>query len=119
VSALAALATATAFNLFCVGTSVVTLSSGPSPPTKFTNTLRIDLSGGRWCEYDCRVSHAILLQSETQLILSNYPPGSDRGLSVHRETGTYDELLKLGGVTNHRVGQCEVRPFTGLPTRKF
>lgn len=114
------------FNLVCSG-ELTTNEDGHRETEEYTQTLRVDLDGGRWCADHCEVVHSIDRVSPTEITLQSYDtdgPGVRLIVLsfVNRVTGRhYSAAIATPGgevapVTGfRREGTCEKVAFSGLP----
>lgn len=120
----AAAATASAFNLVCVGTQ----TSGPIEPVakiekkeQVAREYRVDLEANRWCVGSCEQSYPIAGVEPYRLYLdrdkSDDPISSY--IAINREDGQIITRIKFGNSVTSMIGECRIAPFTGLPVRRF
>lgn len=126
ILALALVAQATGqFDLICTGQQFDRLQGGRG--TAFETHLRIDLEANRWCADECVAGRQIISATPDKLVLEKVEPGS-RGLRISRSTeinrieGSYEAWFSLIGASIQQArqeAQCELAPFSGMPTPRF
>lgn len=124
----AAAATALAFNLICSGQAWDSYKILAPAENKraFEITYHVDLSTKRYCSGKCTVTAPIKEVTPTQIVFELEERGTmdDTLTYVSRESGRYFDRTRryISGDTvmvNVAEGECQIAPFTGLPTPKF
>ena len=106
------------FDLVCTGVEITTPQTpGKKPYESFTETLRVDLQSGQWCEKECEVRLRIVEVHENAILFQS---GKNRyGLEewrfVSRQDGEYHWSVKGSTFDIGRGGTCERAPFSGFP----
>lgn len=117
----AVLALASAFNLSCE--LRMTAYDGKVAPIvvgELHRDLRIDLSAMRWCQGECEETQPIERVTEAELTLvSEDMPRLSINLTINRESGRYEHRFSLDELWFRELGQCEARPFSGFPRKRF
>lgn len=120
---LAAAATASAFNLVCVGTQTVKTAepSVKTEETRETREYRIDLDARRWCVGQCTNSFPIASVEPYRLYLDKDKTTDpiNSWIMINREDGQIIARNMFGSYVNSFIGMCVATPFTGLPNRQF
>lgn len=113
-----ALASAAAFNLVCLQTTLDGKAVKRDPVV-----YRVDMDAGRYCSDECLESEEIDKVTDLELFLMLKTTGRIQFLlRVNRESGNYVFRVEVGPNDPKPIvaeGHCEAAPFTGLPTRKF
>ena len=112
------------FDLICTGKTESTFKNFPTRTRDWADTLRVDLTDGRWCRAECAEVIPIERQDDGRIVFRNYVSSiSMAGLSVNRRTGELDEDSigdgALGHVTSFTSANCVKAPFTGFPLPRF
>ena len=125
VPILAALAIATAptpsFNLVCTGKTFSREAGALAKPLgAFSDTYRVDMKRGRWCNGKCTTSQPVYSVTDGEIVFRFHQDG-DTGYvtKVNRESGEYSDMLDFGDGRIFTIGNCGRAPFTGLPERQF
>lgn len=122
---LLAAAAAAAFNLSCSGTLETQDFYRGKASEPYTNTYRIDLGAGKYCESDCKVIH-VIHEVQPAYIMLEPPDDTDTVTkkrfyrsTINRETGRQETLLTSGRGADVLImkwsGQCTRQEFTGFP----
>lgn len=122
MTAVAALALASAFNLVCSGTATTISGKGKSPQSlPFEEVYRVDLERMRWCKGACAQTLPLFKVTNERITFSlvDTPAGDSLDTSVNRESGQFLSLMVSGNFLHSEDGVCEAAPFTGFPARKF
>lgn len=109
------------FNLICTVQGTYfdkKQQDGGSFPVEY----RIDLAEGRFCVGTCDETHPIAKATATDfyLVAKSYEDGSNKEfIKINRESGSYVWILGAPPSEVRLIGECEKRPFSGFPQRKF
>lgn len=117
---LAAAATASAFNLSCVGTEYA--GDGPGAGKDgVQRTYRVDLVSERYCSGDCTSTYPIAKIEQMTIYLARDAADAtiSNWVSINREDGQIISRFKMADTVFSYIGRCFPAPFAGFPTRKF